>query len=321
MKVAIIGCGLIGNKRAKALKGHEIVSACDTDIERAKSLCAAHGGANPTTDWKKSLSSGADIAIVSTTNNLLTPISAQALKNGMHVLVEKPAARNFSEIKVIIDAAKDSSKIVKVGYNHRFHPAISKAHGMFAAGEIGEMMFLRARYGHGGRLGYEKEWRANTEISGGGELIDQGSHLIDLSCWFLGDITEVSGSIRTFFWDMKADDNAFVSLANKKGNIAWLHASSSEWKNLFCLEVYGKTGKLQIDGLGGSYGTEKLTYYKMLPQMGVPETQVWEFPGTDLSWEYEFNAFVDAINNKTSQIAGLTDAGENLKIVDKLYNR
>jgi predicted dehydrogenase len=319
MKVAIIGCGLIGNKRAKALRGHELVSACDTNIERASALCTTRGNGKPTSDWKESVSSGADIVIVSTTNNLLTEISVAALKNNKHVLVEKPAARNVGELQLLVDAAKTSGRLVKVGFNHRFHPAISKAKNMVDSGEVGDLMFLRARYGHGGRLGYEKEWRADKSISGGGELIDQGSHLIDLSRWFLGDFTEVKGSVHTYFWKMACEDNAFLSLTNKNGNVAWLHASCSEWKNIFCLEIYGKTGKLQIDGLGGSYGTERLTFYKMLPQMGPPETKTWEFPGDDVSWELEFNSFAESILKHTPLCGDVRDSYEALKIIEQVY--
>ena len=70
------------------------------------------------------------------------------------------------------------------------------------------MMFLRGRYGHGGRKGYDREWRANPALSGGGELIDQGVHLIDLAGWFLGDFTTHDGGI----YDDPADDTEWEKL-------------------------------------------------------------------------------------------------------------
>ena len=180
-------------------------------------------------------------------------------------------------------------------------------------------MFIRGRYGQGGRIGYEKEWRANPKISGGGELIDQGVHLIDLSQWFLGDFTSVEGFVETYFWNMPVEDNCFLTLRTEKGQTAWLHVSCSEWKNMFCLEIYGKYGKLQIDGLGGSYGVERLTYYKMLPEMGPPETTIWEYPGEDKSWKYEFEDFINSIHNNKPVRGDLSDACETLNIVDKIY--
>ena len=165
-------------------------------------------------------------------------------------------------------------------------------------------MFIRARYGHGARIGYDKEWRANPEISGGGELLDQGSHLIDLSRWFLGNFVNIKGAMNTYYWDMKVDDNAFMILKNKNEKVAFLHVSCTEWKNTFSMEIYGEKGKLEVSGLGGSYGTEKLTFYKMHKKMGPPETFAWEL-------------YKDILENRTPS-AGLNDALESIKVVEKL---
>jgi predicted dehydrogenase len=183
------------------------------------------------------------------------------------------------------------------------------------------MMFLRARYGHGGRKGYDREWRANPALSGGGELIDQGVHLIDLAGWFLGEFSKVEGHAATLFWDMKVDDNAFLSLRTPAGQTAWLHASCSEWKNMFSLELYGRDAKLSLEGLGGSYGPEKLTYYKMLPQMGPPETTVFEFPGADDSWAVETRAFVEDIRLGREPAPGLSEGIRTLEIVEAIYRQ
>src|SRR5205085_4775978 len=141
----------------------------------------------------------------------------------------------------------------------------------------------------------DKEWRADPALAGGGELLDQGVHLIDLARWFLGDVVEVRGLADTFFWQMAVEDNGFLALRTATGQVAWLHASCTEWKNLFCFEIFGRDGKLQVDGLGGSYGTERLTCYRMLPQMEPPETTIWEFPGEDRSWHEEFAHFVRCV--------------------------
>jgi predicted dehydrogenase len=180
-------------------------------------------------------------------------------------------------------------------------------------------MFIRGRYGHGGRIGYDKEWRATPAISGGGELIDQGVHLIDLARWYLGDLTHVTGTAHTYYWEMPVDDNAFLLLTTAKQQTAFLHVSCTEWKNLFSLEIYGKKGKLAIDGLGGSYGVERLTFYKMLPQMGPPETIIWEYPMADNSWEIEFAEFLNDIKNNRQPMANLYDALAALRIVEQIY--
>ena len=127
-------------------------------------------------------------------------------------------------------------------------------------------MFVRARYGHGGRVGYEKEWRARPEMSGGGELIDQGVHLIDLARWFVGaEFAQVEGKAVTLFWDMPVDDNAFMTLTTASGQVAHLHVSCTEWKNMFSFEIYARHAKLQIDGIGGSYGVERLLALRDAP--------------------------------------------------------
>jgi predicted dehydrogenase len=321
MKIAIIGCGLIGFKRVKALGKHQLVVACDTDIKRAQNICSVAGGGIASTKWEEAVSRPeVDIVIVATSNDWLTTIGLGALESGKHVLVEKPAARSMKEITPFLDSAKRSNKKVKVGFNLRYHPALMKASQIIHYGNIGELMFLRGRYGHGGRIGYDKEWRANPEISGGGELIDQGVHLIDLSRWFLGEFETVEGFSHTYFWNMPVDDNAFLCLRTKKQQVAWLHVSCTEWKNMFSFEIYGTHGKISIEGLGGSYGTERLTYYQMLPQMGPPETTSWEFPGEDLSWKLEFEAFVEAIESDNPVNGGINDAYQALKIVNKIYN-
>jgi predicted dehydrogenase len=181
------------------------------------------------------------------------------------------------------------------------------------------LIYIRGRYGHGGRLGYEKEWRAIPEKSGGGELIDQGIHLIDLSRWFLGDLTVASGFAHTYYWDMPVDDNAFLMLKSSNDKIAWLHVSCTEWKNMFSFEIYGKTGKLQIDGLGGSYGVERLSLYKMLPTMGPPETTMWEFPFADNSWNLELDDFIQSIKLQREPEGNIYDAKKALDIVKTVY--
>jgi len=181
-------------------------------------------------------------------------------------------------------------------------------------------MFVRGRYGHGGRIGYENEWRANPVLSGGGELIDQGLHLIDLARWFLGDFSEVKSFSYTYFWQMPVEDNAFMLLRTPQNQTAFLHVSCTEWKNLFSFEIYGRHAKLQIEGLGGSYGTERLTYYKMLPQMGPPETAIWEYPMEDNSWQIEFEEFLKDIELGRTPEANLKDALAALKVVEKIYS-
>jgi predicted dehydrogenase len=321
MKVSILGCGLIGGKRADALpKSDTIVAVYDPNEARAKAL-ASKKNAKVAASVDEAIAA-ADVVVVATTNDQLTPLSLRAVEAGKHVVVEKPGARNAAELRPLVERAKAKNRIVKVGFNHRFHPAAQKAREILDSGACGPMMFVRARYGHGGRVGYDKEWRANVEMSGGGELIDQGVHLIDLARWFMGtELTNVHGHVSTFFWDMKVDDNAFMTLSDDAGHVAHLHASCTEWKNLFSFEIYAKRAKLHIEGLGGSYGVERLYHYAMTPEMGPPPTTIYEYPGKDTSWELEWSDFTRAAEKGTRPSGDVVDALAALEIVDKLYGR
>lgn len=320
--VAIVGCGLIGRKRAQALGAARLVVCADTVRERAEALARLNAGAEATTDWQSAVTrKDVKIVIISTTNDALAPVTIAALKAGKPVLVEKPAARTVREIESVISEAKCAGVPVRVGFNHRYHSALRQARALFDEGKLGELMFIRGRYGHGGRLGYEKEWRANPVLSGGGELIDQGVHIIDLARWFLGNFNEVTGFAHTYYWQMPVDDNAFMTLKTPSRQVAFLHVSCTEWKNLFSLEIYGKQAKLHIEGLGGSYGVERLTYYKMLPQMGPPETTIWDYPAGDNSWQLEFQEFLEDIRLKRTPSANLDDARAALQIVETIYKK
>jgi predicted dehydrogenase len=321
MKYAIIGCGLIGKKRLAALPaGSSLAVACDVNLARAEELVSLAKTGRSSTDFKEAVADPeVDAVVVAVLNGSLAEISAAAIQAGKHVIVEKPGGITTAEIAYLTELAAKHNVRVRVGFNHRFHPAFEKANELIASGAIGDLMFIRARYGHGGRVGYDREWRSDPKLSGGGELMDQGVHLIDLAGWFLGEFPVIEGHASTLFWNMKVDDNAFMSLRTAKGQTAWLHVSCSEWKNLFSFEIYGRDAKLHIEGLGGSYGIERLYYYKMLPEMGPPDTTIWEFPRGDQSWKLEMIAFEEDIRLSREPVPGLKEAMATLEVVSKIY--
>lgn len=322
MKFAVIGCGLIGNKRAAALPAGSLAVACDTDHAKAEALACKHPGCRAGMDACDAISDAEVGAVfVCTPNHQLSVLAKEALERGKHVLIEKPGGIALEEVRELAGLATAKKLAARVGFNHRYHPAFLKAREIFDSGLLGPLMHIRARYGHGGRKGYDREWRANSALSGGGELIDQGVHLIDLSRWFLGEFTIVDGHATTSFWDMEVDDNAFLNLRTSAGQTAWLHASCTEWKNLFSFEIFGRDGKMQIDGLGGSYGVERLTFYKMLPEMGPPETVAWEYPMGDFSWSLECREFLRDINEGRPPSPGLDDAVKALEIVREICQK
>ena len=322
MKAAVIGCGLIGKKRASALPDYVELVGCFDEV--------ASAAINFATEFKthnfKSIADLLDIqelnfVIIATRHDSLHSLAISALDAGKHVFIEKPGAINYLEFKKVCEVARRNNLKLHVGYNHRHHPALKKAYEMLNNGSIGEVMFLRGRYGHGGRFGYEKEWRADKLKSGGGELIDQGTHLIDLSIGFLGYLQLDYAATPNYFWDMAVEDNVFMSLKNNSGSIAFLQTSCTEWKNMFSLEIYGQTGKMEILGLGRSYGLETLTFHKMLPEMGPPVTESWSFPEPDDSWSVEIGEFIEDLLTGSNKSDNLDSSLEVLRVVGEIYSR
>jgi predicted dehydrogenase len=320
VNVALIGCGEVAEKRARHLGTARLVHCVDVNLQRATELAALGDGCACGSDWHAPLArTDVDAVIVATPPDVQVQIVRAAITSHKHVLVEKPAARHLADLADIPQLAAERDVRVRVGFNHRYHRAFRQARRLVDSGSLGPLLYLRARYGHGGRRGYADEWRAQPQRAGGGELIDQGVHLIDLARWFLGEFVEVDGFAHTYFWDMPVEDNGFMLLKTAARQVAFLHASCTEWKNTFCWELTGRDGKLQVDGLGGSYGVERLTWYRMLPEMGPPETTIWEYPMPDDSWEVEMTEFMEDIRRGRESTPGLPDAAAALAVVAKIY--
>lgn len=335
--IGIIGAGLIGKKRAAALSisdSSQLTVISDINKKAAESI-AKEFNLEVETDWEKVINKAdIDAVIVATFNKYLAPISIAALKNKKHVLCEKPLGKNSEEAKKIIEIAKKSGVVLKTGFNHRHHPAIYKAKQLVDNYEIGNIYYLRCIYGHGGRPGYEKEWRANKDLCGGGELLDQGVHVVDLFRCFLGEFDEAYGQINTFYWNMEVEDNAFAMFRTEKRQVAIMHTSWTQWKNTFLFEVFGEKGYLIVDGLGGSYGPERLIIGKRKKQIergkldvrpsvqylgGPPDEETIEYPDPDISWVEEWKEFVSAIKENREPLGSGYDGLMANKMIEALY--
>jgi predicted dehydrogenase len=324
LRVAIVGCGLIGAKRAQALAAEDELIAChDVSASAMRGFAARHGAA-ACASLAELLDRGPDVVVVATVHDRLAELSERALRAGAHVLVEKPAGLSTAQVDRLSDCARACDRLVKVGFNHRFHGGIARVAAEVHSGRHGELMHLCARYGHGGRPGYEREWRAAPARSGGGELIDQGMHLLDLSNWLAGPLPLHSALLRTQFWDTPAEDNAALLLgdaATRVGPWALLHVSWTEWKNRFSLEIYCRRAKLQLDGLVRSYGAQRLRIYSMGPQLGPPALQEIRYPDEDLSWRHEWEHFSAAVRARDGRplLGDLHDARNAWAQVEAAY--
>jgi len=322
LQVGIIGAGLIGGKRAAALPADrcKLVAVSDLNFDRAKALANPYQAEVDKSPWDLISRKNLDIVIIATTNDAIPALALGALEAGKNVLIEKPGGRNPGELHQLRQAANKSAGILRVGFNHRFHPGLQKAKTLMAQPSFGSLMYIRARYGHGGRLGYDREWRSDPKLGGGGELLDQGVHLIDLCRWVGGEFNLEYGKAHTFFWNMPVEDNGFLLLNSPdKKRTAFLHASCTEWKNLFDFEIFGSYAKIQVFGLGRSYGVEELRHFQMKPEMGPPEVKIESFPGEDNSWNLEFDAFLREMGGEKTDIGSIDDAVRSVEIVYEAY--
>ena len=321
MNVAIIGAGLIGKKRASSLEKNDFLSiVCDINEVFAKEL-AHEFSTNCTGNIKDIINnSNIDTVVVSVVNKFAAELTTDMLLSGKNVLCEKPLGRNVEESRVILSAAEKNNKIVKTGFNHRFHPAVMKAKELIENDSIGELINIRARYGHGGRPNMEQEWRCSKELCGGGELIDQGVHLIDLCRWFTDkDVDLVYGKTYRSFWESDVEDNAFFHLEFDENILAQCHVSWTNWKNIFSFEIFGKDGYIKIKGLGGSYGKETLEVGYRQPTGGIPAIDHFDFTDDDNSWSLEWQEFKQAIEeNKEPSGSGNDGYAANV-ILDAIY--
>lgn len=324
VRVAVIGAGLIGSRRAAVAAAHpdsQVVRVVDVNLERAQQVAAQHG-AQASTAWQDAVNDPqVDAVVVSTLNKFLSPIAVAALQAGKHTLAEKPPGRNGAEAAAIATASAANPGVVfKAGFTLRFQPALRHAQALCAAGEIGPLMFVRAVYGHGGRPGYDKEWRGNVDLAGGGEMLDQGVHLIDLARWFLGDFSDARAALGRWFWDIAPlEDNAFITLTTAGGQVAQMHTTWTQWKNRFSFEVFGRDGYARVEGLGGSYGEQTLIIGKRPSQGGAPTEETFTFPGPDLSWDSDWADFMGAVANRHPAEVDAEGGAAVLSVVDALY--
>ena len=321
-RIGVVGAGFIGRKRAETAHAHadcDVSMVCDRDIELAHAL-ASDCDAAVVKSWQEVAKGPVDIVVVAATHDALASITTACLAGGKHVLCEKPMGRHPHEARRALRASIDADRLLKVGYNHRYHPAIQQVYTACVSGQLGQLMNIRGRYGHGGRPGYDREWRAIPEKAGGGELLDQGAHLIDLAKWLLDDFAEVSGYVETHFWDMKPlEDNAYGIFRTESGQIASLHVSWTQWKNLFSFEVYGRDGYAIAEGLGGSYGQEQARIGLRRPEGGAPEEEIFPFAGEDDSWALEWKDFLGGVEQRGVPYALGGEALETLEWVYRLY--
>ena len=322
-RVAVIGCGLIGRRRAGVVSedaSSVLASVVDSNAALA-SEAGAEFGCEWNADWRPVVARGdVDAVVIATPNAFLAPIAIEALRAGKHVLLEKPMGRTLAEAREIAAVAAGAGRLVKVGFNHRYHPALGAAFALVSSGTIGRPINIRAVYGHGGRPGYELEWRGDPALAGGGEATDQGVHIFDLIAWFAGVPSEVFAYTQSAVWPIAPlEDNAFGLFRFDSSALASFHTSWTQWKNRFTFEVYGELGSVEVTGLGKSYGTETLVTGTRNREGGPPRMTRREFDGPDESWRLEWADFQSAIRDGKPYMGGPQDGLAAMAMLDAVY--
>jgi predicted dehydrogenase len=322
LRVGIVGAGLQGWRRAPA-----IAESPETEVSIVTALHLAHAerlarriGCRAGTGWHGVVEADdVDAVVVCTPPDSHKEISIAAMRNGKHVLCEKPLARTVADAEEMVSAAARQGVVLKCGFNHRHHPGLEQAHQRMAEGFLGEIDYLRCRYGICGRPGFEREWRADPKVAAGGQLMEQGVHALDLFRWFAGDFVEAAGFVDTRYWaTAPLDDNAMGLLRTSRGAVAYLHSSLTHWRNLFSFEVFGHDGYAVVEGLGGAYGTETVRFGRRAFDRPFEEQQI-EYRGQDPSWKREWQEFADAVREGRRPIGDGRDGVEAMRMALAIY--
>jgi 1,5-anhydro-D-fructose reductase (1,5-anhydro-D-mannitol-forming) len=322
LKVGIIGYGKMGRIRHEVIKQLEDVTV-DMLFDPTQ-LDSDENIANSADDIINH--SDIDVIFICTPNYLNKKYTIQSLEAGKHVFCEKPPAFTADDIVEIQKVEQKSGKLLMYGFNHRHHESIRHMKELFDSNEFGKILWMRGRYGKSVDQSYYENWRAKRELAGGGILIDQGIHMLDLFLLFGGDFDKISASVSNLFWKLEVEDNVFATLENTEtGLTASLHSTMTQWRHLFSLEVFLEKGYMVLNGLktsSNSYGDEILSIAK---NRSTAPVATWEDEEhityhNDSSWEFEMREYFEAIKGKKEIISGnSTDALRLMKVIDNIY--
>ncbi len=324
-KVGIIGFGKMGQTRKKAideLNVAEVIAISEPNpVTPCNLLNVSHDEIinNPEID----------AVIVCTPNFLNKQLTIKALNAGKHVFCEKPPAFTAADVEEIRNAEfKSNGRKLMYGFNHRHHDSIIRMKELVESKKFGKIIWMRGRYGKSVTEDYFTQWRAKKELSGGGIVIDQGIHMLDLFLYLAGDFDTVKAEVSNQYWHSEVEDNAFIILRDSKTGIAAsLHSTMSQWRHLFSLEVFMEKGYMVLNGLitsTMSYGEEVLSIAK---NRSAAPAATWKDEVktqyiSNNSWRYEMEHFFNAIDNDTDILIGNSyDALRLMKVIDKIYEQ
>lgn len=330
VNIGIIGFGTMGKIRFDTINSiggnYCVASVCDTNSKKNKHL----KNVKFTTDYNDILQDkDINVVFVCTPNYLNKKITVEALNSGKHVFCEKPPGVNLGELKEIMEAEKRNPHLkLMFGFNHRHHDSIIHAKKLVDSNKYGKILWMRGRYGKSVDKNFYHTWRARKETAGGGILLDQGIHMLDLFLIMCGDFEEVHAFVSDLYWHLDGvEDNVFAIFRNRQGHVASLHSTMTQWRHLFSLEIFLEKGYIVINGLlttSGSYGNEILSIAeKRTPRPAAISTKHEERTYTiNSSWEREVNMYFDAIEKDNEiPVGNSQDALKLMRLIDKIYGQ
>ncbi len=327
LRIGIAGFGIIGKRRyhyINQLKDMKVVSVCDKVKPNSSEL---KENIKFYTDYRLMfMNESLDALFVCMTNDIAPKVTCEALENGLHVFCEKPPGKDVQSIEKVMEVeSRHSGLKLMFGFNHRYHESIKDACSIIKSGELGQIINLRGVYGKAKMITFSQDnWRTKRSQSGGGVLLDQGIHMVDLMNYFAGDFIDIQSVVTNNFWKFDVEDNVYALMRTKKGVVAMLHSSATQWRHRFSLDINLEKGSINLGGiLSGtkSYGSETMTIVWADPDKdyGNPKEQTTTY-NYDSSWETEIKIFTDSIiNDKVIVDAGSKDAYETMKLIYKIY--
>ncbi len=297
LRVGIAGYGVVGKRRRDCVEQHDemrLVAVCDRSFGDEGVL---NDGVRCYTDYKRLLTEDLDVLIVCLTNDIAPEVTIAGIEMGLHVFCEKPPGRDVASIESVIDKELENPELkLMYGFNHRYHESVQEALRIIRNGELGKIINLRGVYGKSQLITFNQpDWRTKREIAGGGVLLDQGIHMVDLMRLFAGDFEEVHSFIDNSHWGFNVEDNAYALMRNKAGVVGMLNSSATQWRHRFNLDINLEKGTLILGGIltgSKSYGAETLTVVYADPDndCGDPREQLTRY-NHDYSWDEEIKLF------------------------------
>jgi len=326
LKVGLAGYGVVGKRRLECVKRHpemEIVAVCDQVFSKNTVVDGVHYYKDYNYLLKEE---DLDILIVCVTNDIAAEVTVAGLESGLHVFCEKPPGRNVSDVAHVAEVSKKyPQQKLMYGFNHRYHDSIVEALRIIKSNILGDIINLRGVYGKSQLITFNQpDWRTKRDIAGGGVLLDQGIHMVDLMRLFAGEFIDVYSFIENSHWNYDVEDNAYALMRTECGKVAMLNSSATQWRHRFHLDINLEKGSLILGGLlsgSKSYGAETLTVVSANPEndKGDPKEVTTRY-NTDPSWYAEIKEFADCILNNRKITSGTAyDALQTMKLVYKIY--